>query len=648
MKLVLCDRRSWVPFFSTILIVGAFSTLTGCSAAYMEQNQKPAKTLASVTISPQTSEIVLGKTQQFSATATYSDGSKVDVTTTAMWVSTQPNIATVNSVGMVKSKGTGTVSISATYQSAKGSSNLTIDPAALVSIALGPQNPSITPKHSVQLVATGTFTDGTVQDVSSSVSWSTMPAGIITVSNAGLATASAIGTVTVTATKGFHRGSDTVTVAAPVLVSIALSPQSVTLTPQHSGQLTAEGTYNDQSTQDISSSVMWSASPDHVVTIDTNGMVTGASLGTTTVTAAFNNLTASSQVAVVAPTLESIWISPKHVSIPLGENQQLAAVAQYSDGSSKYLKNSVQWSSSDTTILSMGVSGLATGVSLGTASVTATSGTVSGTAQVQVAPAVVTSLAIAPASSMLLVGGRAQLSATAIFSDGSSQDFTTSASWNSADPTIARVTSGGLIVAEHLGDATITASTGSITGSAGVSVKPVMAVSYFSNAHTKFPDGTVRLTNPGITGTNLCAEVYVFDQDQQLTECCGCMLTPDGLQTLSVNTDLTGNPLTGVASINGVLKVIPADALSNPSCDPTAITPTASLSAWSTNIQARSTSSFAVTETSFLLTPLGDDELAALQNQCSLAASLGSGQGVCGCGAGTAAGAKATKIAPSK
>ncbi len=539
-------------------------------------------------------------------------------------------------------------SISATYQSAKGSSSLAIDPAAVVSIAITPQNPSLTPKHSVQLVATGTFTDGSTQDLTSSISWSTSPAGIINISNAGLATGSATGTVTVTATKGSISGSDTLTVAAPVLVSIALSPQSTTLTPKHSGQLTAVGTYNDQSTQDISNSVSWSASPDHIVTLDPNGLVTGKSLGTTTVTAVSNNLSASSQVAVVAPTLESIFISPKRVSIPLGENRQLEAVAQFSDGSVQYWRSLVQWSSSDPSILSMSNAGAATALSVGTASVTATSGTVSGTVQVQVAPAVVTSLAVAPASSVLLVGGQAQLSATAIFSDGSSQDFTTTVAWSAADPTIAQVSSAGLALAQSLGDTTITASTGSITGSADVVVKPVMAVSYFSNAHTKFADATVRLTNPGITGSNLCAEVYVFDQDQQLTECCGCMLTPDGLQTLSVNTDLTGNPLTGVPSINGVLKVVPADALSNPSCDPTAITPTASLSAWSTNIQARSTSSFAMTETSFLLTPLGDDELAALQNQCSFAASLGSGQGVCSCGAGTAAAAKATKIATSK
>jgi len=46
---------------------------------------------------------------------------------------------------------------------------------------------------------------------------------------------------------------------------------------------------------------------------------------------------------------------------------------------------------------------------------------------------------------------------------------------------------------------------------------------------------TVRSTNPGLTYGNLCAMIYVFDNDQQLTECCGCVETHNGLRTLSVS-----------------------------------------------------------------------------------------------------------------
>jgi hypothetical protein len=66
-----------------------------------------------------------------------------------------------------------------------------------------------------------------------------------------------------------------------------------------------------------------------------------------------------------------------------------------------------------------------------------------------------------------------------------------------------------------------------------------LKVDYFSNANTSgAPDATVRLTNPGTAAGNMCASMFVFDENQELTECCSCLLTPDGLRTLSVNVDL--------------------------------------------------------------------------------------------------------------
>ena len=94
-----------------------------------------------------------------------------------------------------------------------------------------------------------------------------------------------------------------------------------------------------------------------------------------------------------------------------------------------------------------------------------------------------------------------------------------------------------------------------------------MSTSFANNGTSGAPDATVRITNPGtsigidddtapVTNGNLCAMIYVFDNDQQMTECCGCLTTPDGLRTLSVTKDLTSNPLTGVVSKNGDIKSV--------------------------------------------------------------------------------------------
>ncbi|QNI30915.1 hypothetical protein H7849_17595 [Alloacidobacterium dinghuense] len=176
---------------------------------------------------------------------------------------------------------------------------------------------------------------------------------------------------------------------------------------------------------------------------------------------------------------------------------------------------------------------------------------------------------------------------------------------------------------------------GLVSIGAGVaSAQDVYKVNYFSNNAAPAPDATVRIDNPGLTYGNLCAMIYVFDADQQLTECCGCVETHNGLRTLSVRRDLTSNPLTGKVSTNGVIKVVSA-AVNNSPCDPTAnVSPKANLRAWVTHIQNPVGAAFPITETESSDSTLGATELANLQAQCAFVNILGSGQGICSCGTG--------------
>ena len=171
-------------------------------------------------------------------------------------------------------------------------------------------------------------------------------------------------------------------------------------------------------------------------------------------------------------------------------------------------------------------------------------------------------------------------------------------------------------------------------GSGIAMAQDVYKVNYFSNNAAPAPDATVRIDNPGLTYGNLCAMVYVFDFDQQLTECCGCVETHNGLRTLSVRRDLTSNPLTGRVSTNGVIKVVSA-AVNNSPCDPTSnVKPTPNLRVWVTHIQNPVGAAFPITETESSDSTLGATELANLQAQCAFINILGSGQGICSCGTG--------------
>jgi hypothetical protein len=162
----------------------------------------------------------------------------------------------------------------------------------------------------------------------------------------------------------------------------------------------------------------------------------------------------------------------------------------------------------------------------------------------------------------------------------------------------------------------------------------VFRVNYFANNIAAAPDATVRIDNPGLTYGNLCAMIYVYDADQQLTECCGCVASHNGLRTLSVKSNLTSNPLTGVVSKTGVIKIVSA-AVNNSPCDPTSnVTPTANLRIWATHIQNAVAGTYPITESESSDSTLGATELANLQAQCAFIGILGSGQGTCSCGTG--------------
>ena len=172
---------------------------------------------------------------------------------------------------------------------------------------------------------------------------------------------------------------------------------------------------------------------------------------------------------------------------------------------------------------------------------------------------------------------------------------------------------------------------GVISATAVAQDNSTYAVTYYSNANTAgAPDATVRVINDGDTGGTLCAAFYVFDDSQEMQECCSCPVTADGLIAESVNRSLLANSLTSFVNVKGVIKVVSTNAPSG-SCDPTKGSPTAGIRGWATHIQ-RATSGYAITETELHDANLAASELAGLQQFCSFEIILGSGRGTCTCG----------------
>jgi hypothetical protein len=164
-------------------------------------------------------------------------------------------------------------------------------------------------------------------------------------------------------------------------------------------------------------------------------------------------------------------------------------------------------------------------------------------------------------------------------------------------------------------------------------------VDYFDNANTSgAPDAKLRLSNPGTAGGDVCADIYVFDTQQELSECCSCLLSPNGLRILSVNNDLNGNPLTGKALIAGSIEIV-SNVLTGSGCPefPTTITPASGgVRAWATHIQDNGNGGWSITESSSQDATMTKAEENRLVSQCN-AIKLNSDGGECSCGTGDSA-----------
>jgi hypothetical protein len=196
-------------------------------------------------------------------------------------------------------------------------------------------------------------------------------------------------------------------------------------------------------------------------------------------------------------------------------------------------------------------------------------------------------------------------------------------------------------------------------------------ITYYGNANTAgFPDAQVNILNPGSTGGwsvtdgytagapgvgDLCANIYVFTSDQEMVECCSCFISPNGLLQLSLDVNLTANPLANSAvvplPVAGAVKIVSSNTTSDQCRSPfsggngsvrfdiaaSTYTQNGVLRGWNTHVrETLATPQWTVTETPLRVGSLSSDgsELQKLQAQCYALQDLGSGKGRCTCPTG--------------
>jgi Bacterial Ig-like domain (group 2) len=463
---------TWKTSSGTISASGLFTaastagtaTVTATSAADTTKSATATITVTasaqpvvdSISISPAAPSILTGATQQFTAT--------VQGTATNKSVSWSATSGTITASGLLTAPASaGKITVTATsLADTTKSASTTVSVATPVAngVSVSPTAGTILTGATLQLSAT---VQGTVTN--KSVTWS---ASVGTVTANGLFTAPATaGTATIKATSvadPTKSASATITVNAPSVTSIAVSPTTVTVLAGGTQQFnaTVQGTVTNKS-------IAWSASSG---TISSAGVFTAAATpgaATITVTSlADPTKTATATVNVTAPSVSSIAISPTTASIQTGANQQFSAAVQ-----GTVTNKAVTWSTSGGSITSAGL--LTAPASGGKVTVTATSvadSTKTASASVTVTAPTVTSISVTPATANILTLA--------------TQQFTATVQGTVADKSVTWSASSGAVSSAGLFTAGGTAGTVTVTAT--------------SNADkTKSASATVTLALPSIT-----------------------------------------------------------------------------------------------------------------------------------------------------
>lgn len=601
------------------LVSASLSVQVGAAALQRLDVTAPATSLAA------------GRSQQLTATGVYSDGSTQDLTSTVTWGPAIGTVLRVSPAGVMSAVGVGTTDATATLGAVVGSASLTVTTAELDSLTVTPATPSLALGLTQALVALGLWSDGSTQALTTGVSWSSADAGVATVSAQGLVSSVAQGEALITATAGAISGSTTVTVTAPALTTITVTPVNPSLEKTQTQQLSASGSYTDGSTASVTGQVSWQSSAPGVASVSSTGEVTAVSPGTSTLSATLAGVTGSTSVTVNRPALSSLDVTPASMDINWGATFAFTAVATYVDASTEVVTDLVSWSSSDTSLVTISAAGLASGNAAGTVTITAQWGAFSGTAQLTVNPPVLQAIAVS-GRTKLATAASVQLVATGTWSDNSTSDLTAQATWDSSAPGTALFTNlagvRGTVQGLAAGNATATATIGTITSPAfavqalGTNAPfagrcgPGLVISQLygggGNAGAVWRNDFIELHNPTTTGISLnglslqytssagtswgsnmvaLANVVVPAGGYYLVQLAsggtnGSVLTSD--QSGTINMSATAGKVALVSGLTGLTGPCPTAVLdlvgfgSTADCSEGAVAPTPSATTWLT------------------------------------------------------------------
>ncbi len=467
---------SWVSSDLSVVLVsdtGGLATAIGNGAARItavsgDAMQSVAVTVLQlangVTIEPSSTSLnAIGETVLLTATV-YDANSRPIPDAEVAWSSNDPSVATVGNDGLVTALMNGTTEITAASGEASASVTVMVMQFA-GSLSIEPPNSKLNAIGETILLS-ATVLDANDQLIANAeVTWSSSDPTVATVNVEGLVTARLNGNTLITARSGDASGQASVTVMQTAY-SIVIEPSSASMSSLGETLQLSATVFDPNDIEIADSTVDWSSSDPGVAMVTRDGLVTALMNGTTKITAASGEASASVTVMVMQ-FAGSLSIEPPNSKLnAIGETILLSATVL--DANDQLIANAeVTWSSSDPTVATVNVEGLVTARLNGNTLITARSGDASGQASVTVMQTAY-SIVIEPSSaSMSSLGETLQLSAT-VFDPNDIKIADSTVDWSSSDPGVAMVTSDGLVTALMNGTTEITAESGGVSASASI------------------------------------------------------------------------------------------------------------------------------------------------------------------------------------
>jgi len=371
----------------------------------------------------------------------------------------------------------------------------------------------------------------------------------------GTVTGKASGTSVIKATYNGYTGSATVTVNDVLTYDLELSMTSASISVGNTKAIAANyitftnGTRTSSKT--VTSSASWSSSNSAVASVS-GGSVTAKATGSATITAAYNGYSATATVTVEDDITYDYQLSPTSASVVNGRTTKMTAIRRtFTNGSQtngEDYSSNFTWTSSNTSVATVGSNGVITGVGAGTATITAKYGGTTLTGTVTVTPNYTYELVLNKTSIDMGKGRTETLVATyKTYADGvleSSKDVTSSATWSSSSSSVAGV-SGGTITGNGVGSATITATYNGKSAACSVKVtgSPALSLGWTSADLEK---GDVRTNaaiynpNNGTASTNVTSSAVWTTSNSGVATVGGGQITAQGKGTCTITATYNG------------------------------------------------------------------------------------------------------------